>query len=122
MGCVLQQETATLKKGTKKSGNMSQIIRDYAAQNPTMGPTQIAKDLEAQGHKAYPALVSQALRNSKTKKTAKRGRKPGSVKKVTGELSLEHLKASGDFIRLHGSLETAVEALKTYQKVSSLFG
>ncbi|MFN7732388.1 MAG: hypothetical protein ACK5OB_10825 [Pirellula sp.] len=115
-----------MKKGTKKSVNMSQVIRDYATANPTLGPTQIAKDLEAQGHKAYPALVSQALRGTKSKgskKPAKRGRKPGATKKVVAaELNLEQLKASAEFIRLHGSVEGAIDSLKTYQKVSSLFG
>jgi hypothetical protein len=122
----LQREKTALKKGTKKSVNMSQVIRDYATANPTLGPTQIAKDLVAQGHKAYPALVSQALRGTKSKgskKPAKRGRKPGATKKVVAaELNLEQLKASAEFIKLHGSVEGAIDSLKTYQKVSSLFG
>lgn len=117
-----------MKKGTKKSSNMSQIIRDYAEKNPGVGPTQIAKDLVAQGHKAYPALVSQALRGSasaKKRKPSKRGRKPGSKaaasKPAVAELNVQSIKATSDFIKLHGSADEAVAAIRTYQKISALF-
>ncbi|MFN9985271.1 MAG: hypothetical protein ACK52S_06920 [Pirellula sp.] len=117
-----------MKKGTKKNGNMSQIIRDYAEKNPGVGPTQIAKDLVAQGHKAYPALVSQALRGSasaKKRKPSKRGRKPGSkaaaAKPAVAELNVQSIKATSDFIKLHGSADEAVAAIRTYQKISALF-
>lgn len=117
-----------MKKGTKKNGNMSQIIRDYAEKNPGVGPTQIAKDLVAQGHKAYPALVSQALRGSasaKKRKPSKRGRKPGSkaaaAKPAVAELNVQSIKATSDFIKLHASADEAVAAIRTYQKISALF-
>ena len=42
---------------------------------------------EAQGHKAYPGLVSQALRGSK-KTGAKRGRKPGAAKKTASKTTV----------------------------------
>lgn len=117
-----------MKKGTKKNGNMSQIIREYAEKNPGFGPTQIAKDLVAQGHKAYPALVSQALRGSasaKNRKPGKRGRKPGSkagvAKVAVAELNVQSIKAASEFIKLHGSADDAVAAIRTYQKISALF-
>ncbi len=115
-----------MKKGTKKTGNMSQIIRDYAQANPTLGPTQIAKDLEAQGHKAYPGLVSQALRGSK-KTGAKRGRKPGATKKtaskttVVAEVSVQGIKATSEFVKLHGSADEAIASIRSFQKLSALF-
>ncbi len=115
-----------MKKGTKKSGSLSQKIREYAEANPGLGPTQIAKDLIAQGHKAYPALVSQALRGSpaKGKKPAKRGRKPGSVaKKVApaADLNLTSIKAASDFVKSTGSAEQAIESIRAYQKLSAMF-
>lgn len=117
-----------MKKGTKKTGNMSQIIRDYAQANTTLGPTQIAKDLEAQGHKAYPALVSQALRGSKKKrKGAKRGRKPGATKTtskakaVGSDVNVQGIKAISDFVKLHGSADEAIASIRSFQKLSALF-
>jgi len=118
-------ERTTLKKGTKRSSSMSQIIRDYAAANPSLGPTQIAKDLVAQGHKAYPALVSQALRGAgkKTKRGAKRGRKPAAEKAKTPsvELNLVSLKAASDLVKMSGSAEGAIASIRAFQKLSSMF-
>jgi len=115
-----------LKKGTKKGASVSQIIRDYAEKNPGLGPTQIAKDLLAQGHKAYPALVSQALgktgKKKKGKATAKRGRKPKAVKSAPGaEVNLASLKAACEFIKSSGSAENAIASIRNYQKLSSMF-
>lgn len=116
-----------MKKGTKRSASVSQIIRDYAEKNPGLGPTQIAKDLIAQGHKAYPALVSQAIGKTGTKKgkkkvAAKRGRKPKVVKTGEGvDLNLLSLKAASDFIKASGSADNAIASIRTYQKLSAMF-
>jgi len=118
-----------LKKGTKASGNTSQIIRDFAAANPGMKPSQIIKELTSQGHKVYPALVSQALRGAPTGK--KRGRKPKSkvaaakgAKVAAGSkasFDVANLKAAGDFIRQSGSAENAIESIRAFQKLAVLF-
>jgi hypothetical protein len=105
---------------------MSQIIRDYAKENPGLGPTQIANNLVAQGHKAYPALVSQALGKTGKKRGrkagAKRGRKPAAVKvTATGELNMLSLKAASDLIKASGSAEDAIASIRTYQKISAMF-
>jgi len=115
-----------LKKGTKQSASVSQIIRDYAEKNPGLGPTQIAKDLIAQGHKAYPALVSQAIgktgKKGRRKGAAKRGRKPKVVKTSSeADLNLLALKAASDFIKSSGSAEKAIASIRTYQKLSAMF-
>jgi hypothetical protein len=116
-----------LKKGTKQSASVSQIIRDYAEKNPGLGPTQIAKDLIAQGHKAYPALVSQALgkagKKRKGKAGAKRGRKAKTATSTSGggEVNLSALKAASDFIKATGSAENAIASIRNYQKLSSMF-
>ncbi len=118
-----------MKKGTKASGNTSQIIRDFAAANPGMKPSQIIKELTSQGHKVYPALVSQALRGAPTGK--KRGRKPkGKVAAAKGakvvvgskaSFDVSNLKAAGDFIRQSGSAENAIESIRAFQKLAVLF-
>lgn len=116
-----------MKKGTKQSGSVSQIIRDYAEKNPGLGPTQIAKDLIAQGHKAYPALVSQAIgktgkKKGRRKAAAKRGRKPNAVKAAaSADLNLLAIKAASDFIKTSGSAENAIASIRTYQKLSAMF-
>lgn len=113
-----------MKKGTKKSGSTSQIIREYAAQHPELGPTQIANDLIAQGHKAYPALVSQALR-SKSTKGKKRGPKPGrkaaATKSASTEINLAALKAASDFVKASGSADDAIASIRAFQKLSAMF-
>jgi len=117
-----------LKKGTKRSSSVSQIIRDYAEKNPGLGPTQIAKDLMAQGHNAYPALVSQAIgktgkKKAKRKTAAKRGRKPGSGKAAAAaaDLNLLSLKAASDLVKASGSADNAIASIRTYQKLSAMF-
>lgn len=124
-----------MKKGTKTSGeNKSQVIRDYAKANPTLGPTKIANDLKAQGIDAYPALVSQALRSlegrpagTKKKAEKKRGR---PVKATTNARTnaasangvdyVSVLKNSAEFVKQCGGVDEALSAIKTFQKVSSL--
>ncbi len=116
-----------MKKGTKRASSVSQIIRDYAEKNPGLGPTQIAKDLTAQGHNAYPALVSQAIgktgkKKGKRKLTSKRGRKPGTAKASQGaDLNLLSLKAASDLIKASGSADDAIASIRTYQKLSAMF-
>lgn len=115
-----------MKKGTKRSGSVSQMIRDYAQQNPGLGPTQIAKDLMAQGHKAYPALVSQALGKGsgkkKRKKAAKRGPKPKvAATAALADVNLASLKAASEFVKTAGSAEQAIASIRNYQKISAMF-
>lgn len=117
-----------MKKGTKSSGNKSQLIRDFATANPDMKPSQIIKELSAQGHKVYPALVSQALRGTPI---AKKGRRKtrGKARVATGAKSatvaasfdVSNLKATSEFIRQSGSAEQAIESIKAYQKIAALF-
>ena len=132
----------TLKKGTKSSGeNKSQAIRDYAIAHPELGPTQISRDLQAQGINAYPALVSQALRSIRggegttTKGKTKKGR-PAKKKDVTtskktsskgrsseGSSGVDYvnvLKSTSEFVKQCGGVDKALEAVKVFQKVTSI--
>jgi hypothetical protein len=115
-----------MRKGTRKSnGNKSQLIRDFVAANPTLGPTEIAKALAEQGHKINPALVSQALRRSTGtgKSKAKRGRKPGSknvVKATSTEFDLTNIKAAAAFVRASGGVDSALSSIKSFQKIAAL--
>jgi hypothetical protein len=115
-----------LKKGTKNSSSTSQIVRDFAAKNPTMKASEMIKELTAQGHKVYPALVSQALRGTaKGAKKAgkKRGRKPGSKNKVVAaskDSGFGNLKAAAEFVRASGSAENAIKSIREFQKIAAL--
>lgn len=124
-----------MKKGTKSSTSTSQIVRDFAANNPTLKASEIIKELTAQGHKVYPALVSQALRRAADGKKPgkKRGRKPGTKNKVVAaaktskaakatnsDTSYGNLKAAADFVRSSGSAESALQAIRDYQKIAAL--
>ena len=65
MTTFFNKRIESMRKGTSKAGgNKSQLIRDFAAANPTMKVSDIVKTLTEQGHKVYPAIVSQALRGS----------------------------------------------------------
>lgn len=130
-----------MKKGTKSSGeNKSQAIRDYAIAHPELGPTQISRDLQAQGINAYPALVSQALRGIKSgeetsKGKPKKGRpakkttSPKTRSKATSASSSDAsgsvdyvsvLKSTSEFVKQCGGVDKALEAVKVFQKVSSI--
>lgn len=115
-----------MKKGTKNSSSTSQIVRDFAAKNPTLKASEIIRELTAQGHKVYPALVSQALRGTAagTKKPGKkRGRKPASKNNVVASKSdttYGNLKAAADFVRSSGSAETAIQSIRDFQKIVAL--
>ena len=114
-----------MRKPTKSSVNKSQLIRDFVAANPTLGPTEIAKALAEQGHKIYPALVSQALRRSTgtEKSKSKRGRKPGTknaVKATSTEFDLTNIKAAAAFVRASGGVDSALSSIKSFQKIAAL--
>jgi len=128
-----------MKKENSTSVSTSQVVRDYAAQNPELGQSQIVKDLVAQGHKVYPALVSQALRGTgggKKQKGAKRGRKPAAAKTAktaktakvakaktmakSAEFNLDSLKLAANFIKQCGSVEKAIAAIQSYEKIAAL--
>jgi hypothetical protein len=114
-----------MKKGTKKAGgNKSQMIRDFAAANPGMKISDIVKALIEQGHKVYPAIVSQALRGTAgaKKRKSKRGRKPGTKNtvKTTTEFDLSNIKAAAAFVRATGGVDAALSSIKSFQKISDL--
>lgn len=115
-----------MKKGTKKAGgNKSQMIRDFAAANPGMKISDIVKALIEQGHKVYPAIVSQALRGTAgaKKRKSKRGRKPGTkntVKATSTEFDLSNIKAAAAFVRATGGVDAALSSIKSFQKISDL--
>lgn len=118
-----------MKKGTKKTGgNKSQIIRDFALANPGMKMSEIVKALNDQGHKVYPAIVSQALKgtNGAATRKSKRGRKPGSKNAVkatsnASEFDISNIKAAAAFVKATGGVDAALASIKSFQKVSELF-
>jgi hypothetical protein len=114
-----------MKKGTTRSVNKSQLIRDFAAANPTLGQSQIVRALSDQGHKVYAAIVAQALRGTASAKkgTSKRGRKPGSKNKAKSSstiLDLATIKAVAAFVKSQGSVEAALSSIQQYQMLANL--
>jgi hypothetical protein len=112
-----------MKKATKDQSNKSQIIREFAAANPDMKPSEIIKALNEQGHKIYPAIVSQALRGTITKKkrkSAKRGRKPTAPKATKTEFDLNQFKAVAAFVKSQGSVDDAMRSIKNYLQIADL--
>lgn len=109
-----------MKKAAKKTGNMSDLIREFAKANPNLGPTEIAKELVAKGHKVYPALVSQA-RKKGANGVVKRGRKPNSESKTLNvsiqRSDVESMKAALAFVKVVGSTEAAIRYLETYKEI-----
>ncbi len=117
-----------MRKGTKReNGNKSQLIRDFAAANPGLKSSEIIKALGEQGHKVYPAIVSQALRRTAgaTKRKSKRGRKPGAKNAVkatttTTEFDLTNIKAAAAFVKATGGVDSALSSIKSFQKIAAL--
>lgn len=115
-----------MKKATKDQPNKSQMIMDFAAANPSMRPSEIVKALNEQGHKVYPAIVTQALRGStkKKRKSAKRRRKLAASKAIqtsAAEFDLNQFKAAAAFVKSQGSVGAAIESIKSFQKIADLF-
>jgi arginine repressor len=119
-----------MRKGTKRSNSISQTIRDFASQNPSMSQAQIVRELVSQGHKVYPGLVSQALRRGKLsggkkKKSSKSTRPSKPTRRAEPQttelgLSLEHLKATANFVKLCGSTSQAIASIRAYEKIIAL--
>lgn len=121
-----------MKKGTKRSGSVSQIVRDFAGENPTLGPSDIVRELTAKGHKVYAALVSQALKGTPKKakarkvtkaKTTAAKRKPGRPKaQGSSQFDLASIRVAAEFVKASGSMEQAIEALDSYKTLVKLMG
>ena len=113
------RKTATKAKSAGKV-NKSAAIREFAAQNPDMGPTAIAKALSAQGIAMSPSFVSVVL--TKKKSSPKRGaakRGPGRPRKAAaaassssnGGLTIDQLKAAKKFANSVGGISEAKAAI-----------
>lgn len=100
----------------KKAGgvNKSQAIRDYLKDKPDAGPTEVCRELKKKGLTIAPALVSNV-------KAAMLGKKRGA-KKVGGRrgdaVSLNALLEAREFVDKVGSVDQAVQILKTLEKLS----
>ncbi len=107
----------------KKSGGASKsdLIRTTSAENPTAGPTEIAKMIQtAHNIKVSPAMVSTVLSQDRSRggKPAKRGRPPKAGARAgrssTGSLSVETLvriKALADEVGGVAEARRALDAL-----------
>lgn len=103
----------------KEKVNKSQVIRDYFAEHPEAGLTEIARALTASGVSVSPAHVNQALGGLRTK-SGRRGRKPGKAAsaastkgagKAVQSKTWEAVSLGKKLIQLCGSKDSAVELL-----------
>lgn len=111
----------------KKSGGASKsdLIRTTSAENPTAGPTEIAKLIQtAHSIKVSPAMVSTVLSQDRSRggKPAKRGRPPraGSrVSRTSGNLSVDALVRIKKLADEMGGVAEARRALDALSQIMS---
>ena len=97
----------------KPSMNKSEAIRKFKADNPEIGPKEIAATLGKQGYgKITAQFVSTVLSNDRRKqgKSGKRGR-------PAGEFTSSELMKVKQLVDEVGGFEAAVKALEAYGKL-----
>lgn len=117
--------TTTPAVNTANTANKADAIRQYANDNPGVGPAAIAKALTAQGIEVNASRVSTVLRGGNG---AKGGLNVDSIKlaaefvKSSGmapELAKDTIKAVGNFIDRCGGAAKAVSAIEAFESVSA---
>lgn len=116
----------------KKSGgaSKSELIRTTSAENPTAGPTEVAKLIQtAHNVKVSPAMVSTVLSQDRSRggKPAKRGRPPKSVSSASkagrasggGNLSIDALVRIKKLADEMGGVAEARRALDALSQIMS---
>ena len=117
----------------KKSGGASKsdLIRTTSAENPSAGPTDVAKLIQtAHGVKVSPAMVSTVLSQDRSRggKPARRGRPPNSSKRgrvaktsgaKSGNLSIDALVRIKKLADEMGGVDEARRALDALSKIMS---
>ncbi|PQO33169.1 hypothetical protein C5Y96_09930 [Blastopirellula marina] len=107
--------------------NKAEAIRQYHAENPNAGPSDIAKALKAKGVDVTASRVSTVLRPSSKKK----GGLDVDTIKVAAEFAKQYegsvdakaaIEKVGKFIDSCGSTEKALEALDAYHAVAEAIG
>jgi hypothetical protein len=83
-------EAATVKKRRKRRVNKSALIREYLANHPEMGPSEISETLAKQKIKASPAYVSDIKAKMKSGAAPS---KPGRKKAKTSSASQDMAQA-----------------------------
>lgn len=112
----------------KKSGgaSKSELIRTTSAQNPTAGPTEVAKLIQtAHNIKVSPAMVSTVLSQDRSRggKPARRGRPPKAGKVAGrssgGNLSIDALVRIKKLADEMGGVAEARRALDALSQIMS---
>ncbi len=113
-------------QGKKKSGgaSKSELIRTTSAENPSAGPTEIAKLIQtAHNVKVSPAMVSTVLSQDRSRggKPARRGRPPKSGKATgrSGNLSIDALVRIKKLADEMGGVAEARRALDALSQLMS---
>lgn len=119
----------------KRAGgpNKSAAIREYMAEHPDAGPTEVCKELKKKGLDIAPALVSNVKAamlgkksGGKKKRRGKPGPKPGkksvgrpagSTNQASDKVSISSLIDARDFAEKVGGVEKAQDLLKALGKI-----
>ena len=108
----------------KRKVNKSQKIREYVAEHPEAGPSQVARDLKQFG--VTPALVSnvKARGDAPPRRRKKRVRRKRSLNRNgmprRRRRDIQPIVAAAELIRLCGGIEEAKSALDTAGRIASV--
>lgn len=113
-------------KMAKRKVNKSQLIRDYFAEHPNEGPTQIARGVSAMGYAVGPAHVNQALGKLRKKRRKKgRGRPATTAATATkrtsraGAKGVDQLNLAAEFCKSCGGVDSAIEILQSLRSIAA---
>jgi hypothetical protein len=108
----------------KRRVNKSQKVRDYLAEHPEAGPTDVATALKQ--YKVSPALVSSIKGKSGTKRPKRRKARAakrairGRRGRPRGTSQVEPIVAAAELIRISGGLDEAKAVVETAGRIASV--
>ncbi len=113
---------AKKKKATRKKKarvNKSQVVRDYMAANPEVGPKGVSAALKKKGIKVSPQMVSTIKTKAKKKSSGKKRGRPAKKKlaRRAGGLNIDTLVKAKKLADRMGGVDKAKEALDALAKL-----
>jgi hypothetical protein len=110
-------KAATKRKSGKPT--KSAAIREYQAQNPSAGPTEVSVALKKRGIDVSPAHVSSVSSTSKKRKKrrARRGAPPSNGRSSGAVVNFDHLMAARKFAAQVGGVDSAADLVQALKKL-----